>query len=58
MPNVALLRVSVAPTAALLGVAAPVTTLARAEVPACAVLVHDVGVVTVPALAAGAPAVA
>ena len=55
MPKVAPLSVTVSPTVAELGVAAPVRVLFSAEVPAWAVLVHDVGVVTVPALAGVAP---
>lgn len=39
------------------GVNDPVIVIGNAEVPACALLVHDVGVVTVPALAGDAPAV-
>jgi len=50
MPNVAPDSVTVLP----LAVAVPFTVMLRAVVPACTVFVHEVGVVTVPALADGA----
>lgn len=56
MLNVPPDKVIVSPVAAVLGVAEPLTAMGSAVVPACAVFVHDVGVVTVPAWAGGAPA--
>jgi len=55
MPNVAPVKVTASPAATLLGVAAPLTVIGNAVVPACAVLVHDVGVVTLAAPAGPAP---
>lgn len=55
MLKVAPARVRVSPMVAGLGVARPATVLGKDEVPACAVFVHDIEVVTVPALAGDAP---
>lgn len=55
MPNVAPESVIVSPPATELGVAAPLSVIGNDDVPGCALLVHDVDVVTVAAPAGDPP---